>query len=215
MKSSVIIKGSRHGVLLQLNPEIPFTELKEEVREKFTAAARFFREAKMAVRFEGRILSDTQEEELIEVISDAAGLNIVCILEDSEYTDAAYRCVIDKSITDLAKRDGQFYKGTLKKRQILESESSVVILGNVEYGARVAARGSIVVLGQVEGSLHAGIAGDDEAYIAGLVMMPKSLKIAGVKRNFRYVEEADENLIVCPKIAVLNGSRITLNPLTD
>lgn len=214
MKSSVMIKGSRYGVLLQLNPDISFADLKEEVREKFADSARFFKEAKMAVRFEGRDLSDTQEEELIEVITDAAGLNIVCILEDSEYTDAAYRCVIDKSIADLMKRDGQFYKGTLKKRQILESESSVIILGDVEYGAKVAAKGSIVVLGNAEGTLHAGITGNEDAFIAGLVMMPKSLKIAGVRRNFRY-DETEENLIVCPKIAVLSSGRIALGPLTD
>ena len=71
MKSSVIIKGSRHGVLLVLNPEVTFQELKEEVRRRFTESARFFREARMAIRFKGRVLSDTEEEELIEIISDA------------------------------------------------------------------------------------------------------------------------------------------------
>lgn len=214
MESSVIIKSSRYGILVHLSPVLPFKELLREVEEKFESSAKFFKEAKMAVSFEGRTLTLAQEEELISRISDAGHVNIICIVDQSEDTELAYRNVIDKCIADFAKQDGQFYRGTLKRHQILESETSVVILGDVEYGAKVAAKGNIVVLGTVTGSLHAGAAGNTEAFIAALALHPSRMKIAGAgTRGFRPAEK--EQITICPKIALLNETKIQIIPLGD
>lgn len=212
MKPSVIIKSSRYGILVHLSPTLPFPELLKEVEEKFESSAKFFKEAKMAVSFEGRPLTQSQEEELISRISDAGKVNIICIVDQSESTELAYRNVIDKCIADFAKQDGQFYRGTLKKHQILESETSIVILGDVEYGARVAAKGSIVVLGTVCGNLHAGIAGDQDAFIAALALHPRRMKIAGTSvRGFGFAEK--EQITICPKIASLTEKKMQIIPL--
>lgn len=47
---------------------------------------------------------------------------------------------------ELTARTGQFYKGNLSRGDLLESDASIVIIGDVERGARVSARGNIVVL---------------------------------------------------------------------
>ena len=53
-------------------------------------------------------------------------------------------------------QDGRFYRGTLKRNQVLESEASIVIVGDVEEGATVVSKGSIVVIGALLGSAQAG-----------------------------------------------------------
>lgn len=212
MKPSVIIKSSRYGILVHLDQELPFPELLDQVEEKFASSAKFFNEAKMAVSFEGRPLSLAQEEALIERISEAGNVNIICIVDQSERTELAYRNVINHCIEDFARQDGQFYKGTLKKHQILESETSIVILGDVEEGAKVAAKGNVIVLGTVSGNIHAGISGNRGAFIAALSFTAGRLKIAGSgMRRFR-IAEHEENTF-CPKVAVFRDEKIKMFPV--
>ena len=58
----------------------------------------------------------------------------------------------------------QFYRGTLRSGQTLESETGIVVVGDVNPGAAVMANGSIVVLGAVKGSVYAGLGGDEDVY---------------------------------------------------
>ena len=128
--------------------------------------------------------------------------------------EAMYRSVVEQTLSDLQKREGQFYRGTLAKRQVLESETSIVILGDVELGARVIAKGNIVIVGVLYGSAHAGAAGDRNAFIAALSMQPRQLCIGDIeaKRQIIYQESLT---IKGPQIAVVDGKRIYLDPLVD
>ena len=64
MKQSVMIKGNAYGITVVLDPQIPFPQLKEDVSAKFRESASFFKNAKMAVSFEGRPLTDEEQMEL-------------------------------------------------------------------------------------------------------------------------------------------------------
>ena len=78
-------------------------------------------------------------------------------------------------------KDGQFYKGTLRGRQVLESEQSIVIIGDIEEGATVASKGNVIVTGTIYGTVIAGASGRRDAVIAALRMQPKKLRIGEVK----------------------------------
>ena len=43
--------------------------------------------------------------------------------------------------------EGQFYKGTLKNREVIETENSIVVLGDVYPGSAVMSGGNIIILG--------------------------------------------------------------------
>ena len=60
---------------------------------------------------------------------------------------------------ELNSQTGQFYRGTLKRGDCLESEASIVIIGNVDHGARVTAKGNVIVLGELKGTVTAGVSG--------------------------------------------------------
>ena len=78
---------------------------------------------------------------------------------------------------ELSSQTGQFYKGSLQKGDVLESEASIVIIGDVCHGARVIAKGNVIVLGVLNGTVHAGAAGGN-AVIVAFDMAPTQLRIA-------------------------------------
>ncbi len=197
-----------------MDPNVPFEVLLEHMQDRFYNSARFFQGAQMAVSFQGRSLNYTQEQTILSLISDTAGIDIVCVIDEDSGHELAYKRIVEKAMAELPEKEGQFYKGTLGKRQVIESDSSIVILGNVEPGASVIAKGNIVVVGALRGNAHAGAAGNRDAYIVALSMRPRMLRIGDIeaKRQSVYQEGIT---IRGPKIAAIDGTRIRLNPLVD
>ena len=66
MSQSVMIKSNKYGINLVLDPNIPFVELLKDVIEKFKASEKFFKNAELAISFEGRKLSEEEENRIIE-----------------------------------------------------------------------------------------------------------------------------------------------------
>ena len=64
-RNSVIIKSNAYGLILILDPDIPFEELLQDVGQKFKDAAKFFKNAKMALTFRGRVLTREQERQMV------------------------------------------------------------------------------------------------------------------------------------------------------
>lgn len=199
---------------IQLSADAPFDVLRDVLTSKFRDSSRFFKDARMAVSFSGRSLSRSQEEEILGIISENTELDIVCIVEKDEKNELMYKSAVEQTLTNIQKREGQFYRGTLGRRHILESESSIIILGDVEPGAKVIAKGNIVIVGALYGSVHAGAPDDRSAYIVALSMQPKKLCIGDIeaKRQIIYQESLNIN---GPKIAAVDGRRIYLDPLVD
>lgn len=210
----VTIRSSRYGLDIELDPEADFDVLLRTLSDKFKASVRFFKDARMALSFSGRTLTRTEEDAVLEIINDNTQIDILCVVEQNDKNEPMYRSIVEHALTDMSKKDGQFYRGTLGKREILESDSSVVILGDVEPGARVVARGSVVIVGALYGSVRAGAAGDRDAFVVALSMQPKQLCIGDIeaRRQLIYQESLS---IKGPKIAVVDGSRIYLDPLVD
>lgn len=75
-------------------------------------------------------------------------------------------------------RDLTIQRGTLRSGDHLQVAGSVLILGDVNPGARVSALGHVLVWGRLRGSAHAGQAGDRSARIIALQLRPLQLRIA-------------------------------------
>lgn len=214
MDKQVIVKINKYGIEVHLDSRVPFEELLLSVEKKFQDASNFFKGTAMAVSFLGRVLSEEEEDRLMEVISDNADIDIVCVIDYNEEKEAAYRSVVEQSLEETDKREGQFYRGTLGKRQVLESDTNIIILGNVELGAKVIAKGNVIIVGSLYGSVHAGAAGDETAFVVALSMQPKQLRIGDIVAKRQIIFQ--ENVAISgPKIAVVDGHRIYIDPLVD
>ena len=214
MSSPVIIKSFQNGIAVILDASIPFQTLLEEVGMKFRESATFFKDAKMAVSFEGRSLSAEEEKQLVAEITSNCSLRIICLVGKDDEKNQTYL----KAIHQIEKKDeneGRFYKGTLKDGQVLEVDSSIVIIGDVYPGSAIAAKKDIIIIGGLYGEAYAGVDGEDGHFVAALEMSPEKLKIGNIKYDTG--KKAGKWSIkpkVQPKIAYEKAGQILVEPIT-
>lgn len=214
MDRLVTIKSNRYGIEVHLDPQVSFDTLLESLFTKLKDSAKFFEGAKMAVSFLDRKLSDREEQIILDLIAETTGLDIVCIVDRDETNEMTYKSIVENTLTNIFRREGQFYRGTLSRKQVLESDTSIIILGDVEFGAKVIAKGNVVIVGSLTGSVHAGASGDRGAFIAALSMQPKQLRIGDIEARRQAIHQ--ESLMSGgPKVAVADGRRIYVDPLVD
>jgi septum site-determining protein MinC len=70
------------------------------------------------------------------------------------------------------------HRGTLRAGDHLHSEGSLLLLGDLNPGARISAVGHVLVWGRLRGIAHAGLHGDRSARIVALQLRPVQLRIA-------------------------------------
>ncbi len=178
MKNSVVIKSNRSGMTVILDPEVPYEQLLADVAAKFGETARFWGSVQMTLTLAGKPLTPEQEFQMVNVITENSEIEILCLLDqDLERTTRCEKALNDK-LMELSAATGQFYRGSLSSGETLESEYSIVVIGNVEQGARVISKGNVVVIGDLKGAAIAGISGNTDACVAALDMAPEQLKIA-------------------------------------
>lgn len=215
MKNSVIIKSFPNGIVLHLKPELDFDELLFEIAMKFKESSSFFKDARMALSIKGRKLTDEEENRVLEAISENSDITIICIVSEDEETDRQFVKAISQVDEDSLGGEGQFYKGTLKNGQVLETEASIVILGDVYPGSAIISARDIIVLGGLYGEAYAGGNGSEGHYVAALEMSPERLKIGDFKYNTRgKTGKWSIRPKVQPKIAYVKNDKIVMDSLT-
>jgi septum site-determining protein MinC len=209
--NSVIIKGNKYGIIVVLSPEVPFEELKHQVEEKFKESSKFFENAKMALSFEGRKITTEEQKEILDIISENTDMHIVCVIENDTETEELFHKTLDQKLLELSNNTGQFYKGILRSGASLEFETSVVIIGDVNHGARVVSKGNIIVLGSLKGNAFAGATGNTNAFVVALDMSPMQIRIADTIA--RSPDKPVKEEVKEPKIAFLENGNIYIEPL--
>ena len=211
-QQTVVIKSNKYGITLFLDKDTEFSELLKDIGEKFKASSKFFKDAQMAIAFEGRILSQEEQMDVIRVIQESSGLEILCILEQDALKEAYMKRVLEERQQQQASSDGRFYQGTLRSGQVLESETSIIILGDVNPGATVVSKGNVVVLGALKGTIHAGATGNEASFVAALNMNPMQIRIADCIA--RSADGPSMKNVTGPMIAYTENGNIYMEPLT-
>ena len=214
--NSVIIKCNKYGLIVILDENLPFEELIKDVEDKFKESAKFFKNAKMAMTIRGRSLTQAEEKQVVETIVDSCGLHIRCIIDEDRKEELLFHQAVDKAMEEKDAEDGWFYRGTLRSGQVLESEHSIVIIGDVNPGANVTSKGNIVVLGSLRGIAYAGATGDRNCFVAALVMKPIQVKIADKMARSAITKRVDDaEYKLDPKIAYVKEDHIYVKPISQ
>ena len=218
IKNPVIIKSYKNGLAVYLDEEMEFQMLYEQVSEKFRDSARFFGDMRVAVSFEGRTLSSREENLLVDAISRNSSLNVVCVVGKDEKKDQMFQNTLEafEKYFPKAENAGQFYRGSLKNGQILETEGSIVVIGDVEEGCSVISAKDIIVLGRLSGNAYAGGDGKGEHFVAALEMTPQKLKIGDFK--YKTKEKTKWSLKSKkeePKIAFVKDEKVQMQAITN
>ena len=199
---AITIKGIRHGLLITLpGGNLAGPDWHADLRVLETRLGQnpaFFRGGRVALDVGGREL-DRDEIEKVRSLLARHQVDLFAVVSESPMTEAAVQelgLVIDLGPTrprepepaseeapsggeELPAVDNLVVRRTLRSGQSLRHPGHVVIIGDVNPGAEVAAGGDIIVWGRVRGMVHAGALGDEMAVICALDLAPTQLRIAG------------------------------------
>ena len=184
MKDAVVIKGNKAGMTVYLEKDLDFEEVLQAIAKKFKATAKFWGAAQMTLTLEGRDLTPEEEYRVVQTITDNSDIEVLCLLDTDGNRTKKCEKALNERLMELSSLTGQFYKGNLRDGDELESEASIVVIGDVEKGAKVSAKGNIVVLGAIR-SVKTGLEGQfgvscEDAVIVAFEMAPMSVRIAGL-----------------------------------
>lgn len=212
MNNSVIIKGTKSGIIVILDGDIPFEELKEHIAHKFSESRKFLGKAEMAISFEGRELTTEEEKEILQIISEHSDLRIICIVSNDAKQEERFKLSLNQKLLELSACTGQFYKGNLRSGQALEVETSIIIIGDVNPGAKVVSKGNVVILGSLKGNVFAGACGNENSFVVALDMQPMQIRIADIIG--RSPDKPMKDAVKETKIAFIDEGNIYIEPLT-
>ncbi len=110
----MILKSFPNGILVILDGTISFQELLADIAAKFREADSFFKDASVAISIEGRELTEEQEREILDAITQNSRLKILCLMGKDEEKNLKFLGVQNKLNFQNDENSGQFYRGTLK-----------------------------------------------------------------------------------------------------
>ena len=186
MSNQVIIKGKNDRLVIALNPKADFLELCDVLKTKILEAKNFIGNSRMAIEFSGKKLTSEEEDILIGILTQNSNIVISYIFTDkNEKTEKKTKEKKSKDqLMDLSKlnplmEEGKthFYRGTLRSGAKIESDGSVVVIGDVNPSSIIKARGNVIVLGRLNGTVYAGLNGDEKAFVAAIYFNPIQLTI--------------------------------------
>ena len=153
MIESCTIKSNAHGITLILNPEVSFETLVVDICKKFNDAKDFFGNADLIFSVEGRDLTSEEVGVIVEAIELNSDIHISLIQEKNRfYFENIYE-------------NAHIVMDSVKSGELLRTEQSVIILGDVKEGATVVAAGNVIIYGSLLGDVHAGNPGENSCYI--------------------------------------------------
>ena len=178
--NEVVIKKYPDGLSVILNPDIPFESLYTAVGRKFRESASFFGNARLVISFEGREL-DTEEERLLtDVISDNTDLTILHIMGSDDGKNRQYFKAGSRYLGDGDKGFSRFYKGTVRAGEVIESDTDIIVIGDVNPGGEVISKGNILILGTLYGTAKAGSSGNNSNFVIALELRPVRVSIGDI-----------------------------------
>ena len=175
MSNHVIIKGKNDRLVIALNPDIDFLDICDILKTKILEAKSFIGNSRMAIEFSGRTLTNDEENTLIGIITNNSNIVISYIFSKKEKSEQE----IDLESLNPLIEEGRthFFRGTLRSGAKIESDGNVVVLGDVNPSSIIKARGNVIVLGHLNGTVYAGLGGDDRAFIGAIYFNPIQLTI--------------------------------------
>lgn len=191
---AVQIKGGRRGLKLLIEEDTPFAEVRQALEEKLLSG--FFRRGTVISLGQGHL--STAENEALNKLFRRHG--VLFHAEEDEDDDAAATPVANT--TTVVER-------TLRGGQEVSTQSSVLVMGNVNPGAQIIAGGSIDVRGALRGTVHAGAFGDRSAVVVADCLMPVQIRIAdAIAQPPEHLQRPDR-----PEKASLKDGRIVIEPI--
>lgn len=185
MKNCVSINLRKNEILIKINDNAEQKEIVDSLKKKLPELKKMYKDEKTPITVTGKILKNKEIDEIQELIKRNIDVEI-----DFDMPKSLGLSSITRTFNkEIAISETKFHRGSLRSGQKMESEGSLVILGDVNSGAEVMASDNIVVLGALRGLAHAGAKGNKQAIISAGLLDTVQIRIANVIKEIDRDEE--------------------------
>jgi len=213
MGSRIILKGTKEGVRCVFPEDKDIMELERMCDEVLKDIGHILRDGTLIVDLQGR---ESKEEEisliLRKLVWPSGATKTIWRSYDTntrKVLRAAGFNIEEQHFSAQSRSRGLFIYKSIRSGQKVEHDSDIFIVGNVNDGSEVLASGNIWIWGKLQGVVHAGCQGDEEAHILAKVFESNQIRIGklycSLERNNSYWGKSvliyvEENMLVFKEI---------------
>ena len=185
MRNCVSINLRKNQILIKISDNAEQKDIIDNLRKKLPELKKMYKNEKTPITVTGKVLKNKEIDEIQELIKRNIDVEI-----DFDMPKSLGLSSITRTFNkEIAVSETKFHRGSLRSGQKMESEGSLVILGDVNSGAEVMASDNIVVLGALRGLAHAGAKGNKQAIISAGLLDTVQIRIANVIKEIDRDEE--------------------------
>ena len=127
MNNYVILKGKKDRLVIHLNSEVDFLTLRDSLVEKIQEAKNFIGNVHLAIEFTNRVLTELEENVLIDLIKLNSDLNITYVFSESgSGVNKKEKIKFFKAVTE--EGPTKFFRGTLRSGNKIEYDGNIVVI---------------------------------------------------------------------------------------
>ena len=181
MSEIVKIRGLKSGLQLSFANGARFEEVQANLLNKLETGSNFFIRGTTVFMPKG-YFTEEQNETLRRMFHRHGMLFSYEYKQPTFYTPPRENPVVEVEQQPIERKSAPMLviNRTIRGGQEVRSESSVMICGNVNPGAQVISGGSVDIRGTCRGIVHAGVYGDETAFVVADKLMPMQIRIANV-----------------------------------
>lgn len=185
MKNCIGINLKKDQIVIKLDGETEQEEIVKELERKLPELKKLYQDEKTPITVTGKILKNKEMDEIKAIIKNQIDVEI----EFDVPRGLGLYSIRRTFEKEIAMSETKFHRGSLRSGQKIESEGSLVIIGDVNSGAEVVASDNIIVLGALRGLAHAGARGNKQAIIAAGLVDTVQIRIANIVKEIDRDEE--------------------------
>lgn len=185
MGNCVSINLRKNEIVIKIAEDAEQKKIVSELTKKLSDLKKLYKEDRTPIKIVGKVLKNKEIDEIQELIKEKIDVDIDFDMPKSLGLSSITRTFKQ----EVAISETKFHRGSLRSGQRIETEGSIVIIGDVNSGAEVIASDNIVVLGNLRGLAHAGAKGNKNAIIAAGKLDAVQLRISNIVKEIDRDEE--------------------------
>ena len=175
----VSINLKKDQIVVKIAEDAEQKRIISELSRKISDLKKLYKDEKTPIRIVGKVLKNKEIDEIQELIKEKIDVEIDFDMPKSLGLSSITRTFKQ----EIAISETKFHRGSLRSGQRLETEGSIVIIGDVNSGAEVIASDNIVVVGTLRGLAHAGAKGNKNAIIAAGKLDAVQIRISNIVKE--------------------------------
>ncbi len=185
MKNCISINLRKNEIIIKLSDEAEQKDIIASLKKKLPELKKLYQDEKTPILVTGKVLKNKEIDEIKELIKEKIDVEI-----DFDMPKGLGLHSIKKTFEkEIAVSETKFHRGSLRSGQKIETEGSIVIIGDVNSGAEVVASDNIIIQGALRGLAHAGAKGNRQAIIAAGLVDTVQIRIANIVKEINRDEE--------------------------